>query len=75
MEELLEPRRYGSRQRVGQGCGAYRRLGERGVGAYIKVLQTIQFNLGEDGIDHSKAKPITTGTAEANAYLFHSREQ
>jgi hypothetical protein len=47
---------------------------------YIKVLsppsssiQTIQFNLGEDGIHHSKAKSITTAIAEADADLFDRR--
>ena len=38
------------------------------------AVQTIQFNLGENAIDDSKAKSITTAIAEAEADLFDSRE-
>jgi hypothetical protein len=61
----MEPRRYGSRQSAGQSCR---------VSPSESAVRTIQFNLGENGIENSKAKSIKTAMAEADADLFDSRE-
>jgi hypothetical protein len=37
-------------------------------------IQTIQSNLGENGIDDSKAKSITIAIAKADANLFDNRK-
>jgi hypothetical protein len=41
----------------------------------LSSVQTIQSNLGEDGIDDSKAKSIIIIIAEADVDLFDSRKQ